>query len=523
MNRIEELSNRYCEGDLTIDEIQELEALLIESKEARDIYRNVVATDASLVDLTDAIGVDSNVLETPEASERKIRPLPMLAIGAAAAAVAVMLTLSLSQPGKQNTITSSTKGDDTLVPQALEELKSTSIGVITKSFHTQGGSQSLDSGSTAHPGDLSFEEGIVQIEFTSGVVMIVEGPAKLELVDSMKVSCQTRKLNVEVPDVAHGFSVVSKDVNVKDVGTAFTMECDPEGSSVTVTDGSVELYNNDDLIETLEQDQARRWTGKDTIVKTSASTEMVTSKTIDSYAHDHDLKAFKRWQRHMEALKLREDLIILYDFQNTDSWQRKLANQDNPSASNGAIVGAKWTNGRFGNKQALKFRGVHDRVRVNIPGEYRSMTMSAWVRIDSLDQWLSSLLLTDGFAPGALHWQISDIGELIIGMRAQKDMQNLFSEEILGPKDFGQWIYVAMTYDSDAKLVTHFLNGKRVASAEIEHPHLIRLGMSEVGNWHCNGAKVPIRGFNGAIDEMAIFSSALPAETILNHYQQGRP
>ena len=51
----------------------------------------------------------------------------------------------------------------------------------------------------------------------------------------------------------------------------------------------------------------------------------------------------------------------------------------------GAIVGAKRVAGRWPNKGAIEFKRPGDRVRVDIPGEFESLTFACWVKIDSLD------------------------------------------------------------------------------------------------------------------------------------------
>ncbi|MGB0155443.1 MAG: hypothetical protein ACPGFB_15560 [Verrucomicrobiales bacterium] len=40
--------------------------------------------------------------------------------------------------------------------------------------------------------------------------------------------------------------------------------------------------------------------------------------------------------------------------------------------------------------------------------------MSAWIKVESLDRWYSSIILTDGFEEGEPHWQITGEGKLIL-------------------------------------------------------------------------------------------------------------
>ena len=65
----------------------------------------------------------------------------------------------------------------------------------------------------------------------------------------------------------------------------------------------------------------------------------------------------------------------------------------------------------------LEFKRPGDRVRVQIPGEFDSLTFSCWVKIDSLDRWYNSLFLTDGHDQHEPHWQIMDDGRLFFSVK----------------------------------------------------------------------------------------------------------
>jgi hypothetical protein len=148
--------------------------------------------------------------------------------------------------------------------------------------------------------------------------------------------------------------------------------------------------------------------------------------------------------------------------------------------------------------------------------------MTAWIKISSYDQWLSSLILCDGFPQGSIHWQVSDSGELITGVN-DGETSNVFSESVIGLDKIGRWLFVAMTYDSNTKTVTHFLNGEKVASGQIFEQQKVKLGLSEIGNWRKSKERRGIRGFNGVMDEFVIFSRAIDGADIKNQYLKGKP
>ena len=92
-------------------------------------------------------------------------------------------------------------------------------------------------------------------------------------------------------------------------------------------------------------------------------------------------------------------------------------------SSDGAVVGCRWAEGRWQQKGALEFKGTENRVRIFIPGEYESITLACWMRIEGFDRYLSAIMLTDGHDLGEVHWQFTETGQLLLGVKA--DMQLL--------------------------------------------------------------------------------------------------
>jgi hypothetical protein len=53
---------------------------------------------------------------------------------------------------------------------------------------------------------------------------------------------------------------------------------------------------------------------------------------------------------------------------------------------------------------------------MSVPGEYESLTLAAWVRVQGLDRQINSLFMSDGFEAGTVHWSIRDDG--VLGLTA---------------------------------------------------------------------------------------------------------
>jgi hypothetical protein len=90
-------------------------------------------------------------------------------------------------------------------------------------------------------GRLRFESGRLTLSMLSGVVLVVEGPADLELVSSDRVFCRRGRLRTTVPGGAEGFVVSGPGSAVVDLGTEFALQVESDGKArVTVIAGEVE-------------------------------------------------------------------------------------------------------------------------------------------------------------------------------------------------------------------------------------------------------------------------------------------
>ena len=195
----------------------------------------------------------------------------------------------------------------------------------------------------------------------------------------------------------------------------------------------------------------------------------------------------------------------------------------------GAIVGCEWSEGRWPGKTSLQFKRPGDRVRITVPGEFDSLTYSAWVRVDGLDRKQNSLLLTDGFGKNGLHWQIRRDGALVLGVRYSKaTAHNYRTESIFNLFRLGQWVHLATVYDADKGNVTHYVNGKQAKREPSKQTTdgVLKIGKATIGNWSVPPARhraSSVRNFNGCIDELIVFGAALDEQELRRIYEVGRP
>ena len=175
---------------------------------------------------------------------------------------------------------------------------------------------------------------------------------------------------------------------------------------------------------------------------------------------------------------------------------------------------------------------------MTVPGEHRSLTLSCWVKINSLDRWYNSLFLTDGHEQHEPHWQIMDDGRLFFSVKkrdewdaskGEKDKHIYFSPPFWDSSLSGQWLMISTVYDVDQRRVTHYLNGTQISEETIPVEYLVeqvKIGNASLCNWSLPERDEPrfaVRNLNGSLDEFAMFSAALSPEEILEMYEHGKP
>ena len=100
-------------------------------------------------------------------------------------------------------------------------------------------------GSELTSGSLKLRTGLASIQFRSGANLILEGPAEIELISTMKTRLVSGMAMVEVPESAIGFVLETPDGYAIDYGTRFAVAVDPikNLSSFEVIDGEIGVHH----------------------------------------------------------------------------------------------------------------------------------------------------------------------------------------------------------------------------------------------------------------------------------------
>lgn len=419
------------------------------------------------------------------------------------------------------------------------------VALLTQLVDVDWGSdqEPLEVGDALPPGRLTLVSGYAQVEFFCGATVIVEGPADLDLQSPLLARVRSGRLRAHVPPAARGFSLAVDDMTVVDLGTEFGLAISEEGASVQVFDGEVEVHQSATEKRSITAGRALFRDADGTYSETDVTPDdLLDIATLESRAAGQRDQRYQRWRAWSEELRQDTRLIAYYAFDQEGGWQRRLESSLEPADGelDGAIVGAGRVSGRWPAKSGLEFKRPGDRVRVQIPGEFKSLTFACWVKIDSLDRWYNSLFLTDHYNQGEPHWQILDTGQLFFSVRHKPDdvsgpekqkqtHQPVLSPPFWKPSMSGRWLHLATTYDADAGRTTHYLNGRILHADDIDpalQVRTTRIGAASIGNWSIPtrpDSEFAIRNLNGSIDEFAIFAAALSADEIRKMYENGKP
>lgn len=539
------LLDAFLDGTLSPEEKQELERTLLESDTARREFWN----RASLHGWTHAAAKLNYGVKPAAEVARERRALRgdsfetflrwlrrasqfgwKTALAGAAAGAALMLWLGIRalQPSY----------DDAVVENVPAPAANTNfVATLTRGTAVvwEGQTNAVEIGSALPAGWLRLKAGAVQIEFYDGARVILEGPAAFQLVSPGEARLDFGKLSAHVPEPAHGFKVYTPDVTVTDLGTEFGLNRQrAQPVKVEVFEGKVEVAtdstNRPRVLNAGQgvQVSARRMQPMSSIDRLAflSAQELARRELLELSLR------FQGWRLEDQSLDTDPATLVHLNFEDQRNLERNLVNRAaNPlTPSRAMIFGCDWGEGRWPGKTALEFNGVADRVKMQVPGEFQSLTYLAWLRVDSLPNPRNAIARVDAFQAGETHWEILRNGRVELAVRqkgGKTEWDHLMSLPVITPERFGKWLQLAAVYDGPAGKMTLYLNGKRISSKAVSRRHPLTLGTLELGNWSPLSpradANYRIRDFHGRMDEFALLSRPLSAKEISQLYDAGKP
>jgi ferric-dicitrate binding protein FerR (iron transport regulator) len=510
---LDSLIHAKLDGEITPEQHVQLEALLRDDWQARRLYLKLADQQARLLQQP---AVNTGRLKQPSVMSRTVR-WRTSALIASAAAIALLAFI--------------------VWPHTTLDKEATSNGVamVSQTLDAEFAQATVRSGDTIAPGKLTLNKGLAQIEFFSGATVLIEGATQIEILSAWEARCVSGRVRVHVPPAAKGFLMHAPDVKLEDLGTEFALNVTGRESAVHVFDGEVIAHTKDKAPASLKVGMS--------LASTTASVspqDFLPVSELQGLIRQREQGRFQQWQAWSEGASKDPRLIAYYTFQHApdDRWDRLVSNFADPQQKlrAGGAVGAQWTQGRWPGKEALEFKRPGDRLRLNLDGSYTALTLSAWVKVDSVDKKYNSLLLTDGYDNGEPHWQIYEDGSLMFSIiyrpegvsRGGDWNQIYYSKPVFSADSLGRWHHIAVSYSNHSGEVIQYFDGAEVGR-EVSKQHQpgrpITYGPCELGNWGLptQGHPFPIRNLNGAIDEFAIYAAVLSGAEIQSIFENGNP
>jgi hypothetical protein len=326
---------------------------------------------------------------------------------------------------------------------------------------------------------------------------------------------------------------------VIDLGTEFGMEILPNGKSrVHVFDGEVEMLHGSSPVKLLTTGQGMEVSKNGSEEIEARPGDFKRSTSLD----DATRSGISRWEEWKERTRKDPDVVLFFPFSRIGSWSRSVRNEALSATpeSDGAIVGCQPVQGRWPGYQAMGFRSSSDRVRIDLPGEFESISLSAWVRLDSFTTRHTALISPDTLQnkKGYLGWSLimpengdavhqyfSETNASIGPLKGRTHYHS--NPSILKHFDGSRWTHVAVVYDAPSGEVRHYANGVRMSTLPAKADHPLRVGVADIGNWPyeewATGTEFEVRNVNGALADFLIAKRPYTDSEIAEIHEAGKP
>ena len=495
--------------------------------------------------------------------------LTWLTVSVAAALVGIMLWSPFeSKPDNRSTLngdtTSGSDSDLSPVPNGNASQNLRGVAVLSQAIGVEWlGEIRPMVGQTLQVGDLKFHKGTVQIEFMSGVRLLVRGPADMELRATDEMMLRNGAASCFVTEHGRGFRMVTKEMEVIDLGTAFSIDVEKgKQSEVHVLEGAVQIKSQASPSLQLEENQAIRMTPTGPRNIDFAPSRFPQPSDLKNAQRDLENERFVFWTEFSKQLSLDPAVMLHYSFEEFGPNPPELHNSATaPSrVSNGAIIGCSWTEGRWPSKKALLYRNEGDRVLFQVPGYFPKLSFLAWVRIDALTQTQTSILMTEepyrrknlnplsklamedvysrrnASQVKSVRWELFEPSPRISFSIAYADREANWQYEschsnstLAKQSNWGRWTCIAVTIDTQRGDVIQYHEGVEIGRYKLQHADPLLLDYMTLGNFSISQSELQKssglaqRRFYGAVDELLISQRIYSSEEIQEIWIKGKP
>lgn len=432
--------------------------------------------------------------------------------------------------------------DEVFVEQASPTGLPKVAAVIVNSKNTT--KPGLAVGRRLRPGTLTLDQGTVQLEFMSGAIVAISGPAELQIESKDYATLMSGAVRANIPERARGFVLNAPNTAVVDLGTEFTLRVDQgKPPEVDVVEGEVELSLLADDGTTLVSQRLQEGAS----VRVDRTSSSLVTNGSDTSAAPRPLaddgpkvpesivpllllgddSGLTVSQRYVDMVK-RQQPLLYWRFEQSqdnlvknevhDQWAAEIVGSD---AENRLIT---IRNGyvQFRRGETSRYLGSNDPLVGINQGPY---TIECWLNPDDLQHatclgllptwdrrghdYLNVFeILTDTFLihePGAFRFLHRNPPA-----KSYAKGTNLISPGICVPS---VWQHLVMI-KGDRHLAMYF-NGRLVKQIDVENANgsgefQLLVGQLSFDGW---------RQYAGGIDELALYPRQLTEDEIRTHYQ----
>ena len=349
---------------------------------------------------------------------------------------------------------------------------------------------------------IRFRSGIVQLQLSNGVRLALTGPADFRLNTARKVFCGEGELSVTVPPSGKGFEVVTPFLSVIDLGTEFFLDIKDDRLDVHTVRGKIEL--NREANEKIELTTGGGF-GIDAAGLTkhfnAEPNRFLTDLFVSALQEKRSTVEFEQWKTERDRWLSTPGLRMFFDAQN----------DGRPGVERGRVSGARHCEGRWQGKKAYLFIRKADSVGFEIPGEMRSMTLFASLRLDALDRYNQVILASRSMEPGSVIWQILGDGSVQLAIRAAagESVALYQTPPVFTTRNLGTWVRLETVLDAEKREVRFSLDGEVIEVFPIKVLRPIRIGNATLGNLVPEKRSASDTSLDGRIDQLMIFDRAL--------------
>ena len=539
INEIEFLFARLNNGDLDNSKKQQLADLLRKDPDAIELYLDQYETEAMLRETYGSL----NAVVCPSQHEKRSRA----SLGRLAIAAVILMAVGVgfgqwwvsNRQAAQVDTTPEKKhhAENTVSPQSIGAV----VATVTRNsgmqlLHGSGTDVHAEVGDTVRAAQYALRGGVLELRYKSGATVILESPADVILESMDQLTLLSGRVSVRCPtEESQGFAVETPSGMAIDLGTEFAVDVDPNG----LRDDEFHVFTGEVSI-TRSRGESTVPVKEGQALRLDRDTSIPAGIDVD---HQRFIRSFDAEANDYYDRVLTLDPAVYYVMR-AEPGGRTLRNEKSEDAV--ATIHSSDTDHLcyapgFSGGTALHLDGVDTyAVAQDYPKTQNDrLSVVAWVFAKSRPSWASiAKNWQHGQSPdkrGQFHFGLHKItgdfrGCLEAHLNDNENVERFAIEPV--PIPLNRWHHVAMV--ADGSVLKLYRNGKEVAATAYNglngHPDVKALAIGTkldeslkpaVQNPRVNPISLSQGFWDGCIDHLAIFNSALTPQQIEQLYEVG--